>query len=139
MEIENDGFTEVKHNRKNNHDEYDKAYYLKKYVVGDTNTLLFTNGTRQYLVAEANFKSNHSDLEAGTPYILSGISRGDDKLHETMKTYWAKKYDIPPEKDSFKPLEPLHFHISKLDFSRDKYEFQLDMGSAQYPSPSLVG
>ena len=125
MEIENDGFTEVKHNRKNNHDEYDKAYYLKKYVVGDTNTLLFTNGTRQYLVAEANFKSNHSDMEAGTPYILSGISRGDDKLHETMKTYWAKKYDIPPEKDSFKPLEPLHFHISKLDFSRDKYEFQL--------------
>ena len=126
MENENDGFTEVKHNRKNNHDEYDKAYYLKKYVVGDTNTLLFTNGTRQYLVAEDNFKSNHSDLEAGTPYILTGISRGDNKLHETMKTYWAKKYDIPPEKDSFKPLEPLHFHISKLDFSRDKYEFQLD-------------
>ena len=137
MGSEND-FTEVKYIRRNNHEaECDKAYYLKKHVAGDTNTLLFTNGTRQYLVAEENFKNNHVDLEAGTPYILSGISRGDDELHETMKTYWAKRYDLPPEKDSFKPLEPLHFYITKLDFSRDKYEFQLDT-SYGFGSTSIV-
>ena len=142
MGSEND-FTEVKYNRRSNQEaECDKAYYLKKHDTGDINTLLFTNGTRQYLVAEDNFKSNHVDLEAGTPYILSGISRGDDKLHDTMKTYWAKRYDLPPEKDSFKPLEPLHLHITKLEFSRDKYEFQLDpsygFGSTSIIIPSGV-
>ena len=138
MGSENDEFTEVKYNRKNNHEaEYDKAYYLKTTVVGDTNTLLFSNGTRQYLVTEDNFKNNFIDLEAGTPYILTGISRGDDSLHETMKTYWAKRYDLPPEKDNFKPLESLHFHITKLDFARDKYEFQLDTNYG-FGSTSIV-
>ena len=62
MGSEND-FTEVKYNRRSNQEaECDKAYYLKKHDTGDINTLLFTNGTRQYLVAEDNFKSNHVDF-----------------------------------------------------------------------------
>jgi hypothetical protein len=139
----NDGFQQVSGRRsrpraRHSDSDFDQAYYLKIHHLDNGKmTLLFTNGIHQFLVDERHIKPNYRELEAGTPHILSGLNIGDENLHDTMKTYWATNYELPPARDANKSFGSLRFYVAPLAFSQSRYEFTL-AGSYGFGSTTII-